>query len=135
MSNQETFDAIVAQLRSMLAMNTTTQQAQRWMAEHHAGVPLKQRRALEKQARAEMLDAAGDGADWATACSVQRLADLYARALHIQDYKVCLAVEKELRAVRGELAAQRAAGNTTAAEGEDAAPDNVATMWPGVARG
>ncbi len=141
MSEPPTHDAIVAQLRSMLALGSTPEQVTDWLKEQ--GISrAPSRKALERRARTELVAAACSCGDWEHARSVQRLNDLYARALHIQDYKVCLSIEKELRAARAAHADACIASDTETnvsdeQSGESASelPDNVAVMWPGARRG
>lgn len=109
MSSRLTTEAAIAHVRTMLSIGASTEQLVEWAGQQFPADDQPDVAAIELEARARMLAAAGEGLDvpaerlsWSSVCRHQRLADLYSRCLHTQDYKACLAVEKEQTVAKAE---------------------------------
>lgn len=102
MSRSLSHEATVAQAKTLLSLGSTSDQLVEWAATQFPPDEVPDMAAIEAEARERMVDAAGEHVSWSSACRLQRLTDLYARTMHTQDYKACLAIEKELNVAKAE---------------------------------
>lgn len=100
-----THDDITTHIRSLIALGQSDAQIREQIKAEHPALHASTRAALVRRAHAELDAEQSTPLATSITHSIQRLQDLYRRSLHIQDYKACASIERQLMDLRRELAA------------------------------